>query len=181
MQQPPAQPRSTAGTVGDLPQQRDERQAILDRALSLETLGREHWPAADRLFADLVDRHPGTPQARAAEAARTRLAQANLRCFEHGDLRPEVVGYIAAALRDFARLGAPRRDEIALEIALLGRDGGLDLADPAPKYSLRSMPGRFCGLQLLAIMYAAFRQIDPTIDVGADFLREYELARGTTD
>ena len=35
---------------------------------------------------------------------------------------------------------------------------------------------KFSGLRLLAIMYTAFRQIDPTMDTGADFAAEYQAA-----
>jgi hypothetical protein len=39
-----------------------------------------------------------------------------------------------------------------------------------------ALPGKFSGLHLLAIMYTAFRQIDPTMDTGADFSAEYQAA-----
>jgi hypothetical protein len=32
-------------------------------------------------------------------------------------------------------------------------------------------------LHLLAIMYAAFQQIDPSADLGADFSKEYAVAK----
>jgi hypothetical protein len=41
---------------------------------------------------------------------------------------------------------------------------------------MKSLPGDFSGLQLLAIMYAAFQQIDPSADLGADFAAEYKFA-----
>ncbi|WP_293603313.1 hypothetical protein [Polaromonas sp. UBA4122] len=44
------------------------------------------------------------------------------------------------------------------------------------KYKLKSLPGKFTGLHLLAIMYTAFRKIDPTMDTGADFGAEYQSA-----
>ncbi len=44
------------------------------------------------------------------------------------------------------------------------------------KYTLKSLPGKFSGLHLLAIMYTAFRQIDPTMETGADFDAEYKAA-----
>lgn len=50
---------------------------------------------------------------------------------------------------------------------MLGRSR-LGINDPDEKYSLKSLPGKFSGLHLLAIMYAAFRQIDPTVDTGVD-------------
>jgi hypothetical protein len=75
-------------------------------------------------------------------------------------------------------IGSRKRQEIALEIALKGQSG-LDINDPAQKYTLRTLPGNFSGLHLLAIMYTAFQQIDPSANVGADFQTEYELALKT--
>lgn len=44
--------------------------------------------------------------------------------------------------------------------------------------SLRTLPGKFSGLHLLASMYAALQQIDPTLDTGVDCAAEYEAAMG---
>ena len=44
------------------------------------------------------------------------------------------------------------------------------------KYTLKALPGKFSGLHLLATMYTAYRQIDPTMDTGADFGAEYTAA-----
>ncbi len=52
----------------------------------------------------------------------------------------------------------------------------MDINDPDEKYSLKALPGKFSGLHLLAIMYAAFQQIDPTMDTGVDFAAEYKAA-----
>ncbi len=57
-----------------------------------------------------------------------------------------------------------------------GPDSGLDINDPEDKTTLKALPGKFSGLHLLAIMYTAFRQIDPTMDTGADFSAEYQAA-----
>ncbi len=83
--------------------------------------------------------------------------------------------FIAGALQTFEKVGPEKRKEIASEIALLGR-AGLDINDAAPKYQLKSLPGNFTGLHLVAMMYTAFRQMDPTLDAGADFSVEYEAA-----
>src|SRR5512137_1251598 len=128
-----------------LRQRPDDPQAVLELALHLQSLGREHLPEADRLCADLIARFPDTPASLQAEQARTRIAQASIRCVDHGELRHEVLQYIADALAAFAALGPRRTEEIALEIALLGRQG-LDIADPAPKYALKSLPGNYAGL-----------------------------------
>ncbi len=173
---PPVETKTIQRRIETLRKQPDDPQAILDLAQCLETLGREHLPEADRLCADLIARFPQSPLARRAEEARTRIAQASVRCVDHGALRLDVVQYIAGALARFEKLGPRRLEEVALEIAKLG-DPGLDIGDPTPKYTLKTLPGSYSGLHLLAILYAAFRQIDPTIDIGADFLREYEMAQ----
>lgn len=154
----------------------DDPQAIYGLAQCLEALGAEHLPEADRLYLDLIERFPASPAAEAAKEARTRLAQSNLRGAVKDGVRMDVVMYIADALEKFREVGPRKRQEIALEIALLGQRG-LDINDPAQKYSLKTLPGSFSGLHLLSIMYAAFRQIDPTLDSGTDFSREYEMAQ----
>lgn len=75
----------------------------------------------------------------------------------------------------FKKQGAQKRQAIALEIAILGRSG-LDINDPDERYGLKSLPGKFSGLHLLAIMYTTFRQIDPTMATGVDFAAEYKAA-----
>lgn len=156
----------------------DDPVAILELVRQLETLGRERLPQADGLCADLIARFPDSPQAAQAEEARTRIAQLSLRCVDHGAVRSDVVRYIADALAQFDALGQRRCEQIALEIARLSEQG-LDIVSPEQKYTLQALPGRYSGLHLLAILYTAFRRIDPTLDIGADFLREYELAQAS--
>jgi len=110
--------------------------------------------------------------------ARTGIAQQNLRSNVPGGFRPDVMLYIAGALDTFEKLGAKKRQEIAFEVALLGQRG-LDINEPEQKYALRTLPGKYSGLHLLALMYTAFKQIDPTINSGADFDAEYRMAVGT--
>jgi hypothetical protein len=45
-----------------------------------------------------------------------------------------------------------------------------------PKYRLKSLPGTFSGLQLLAYMYVGFKRLEPATDIGVDFAKEYEEA-----
>ncbi len=54
---------------------------------------------------------------------------------------------------------------------------GLQVNDPAEQYSLRSIPGKFSGLQLLCIEYVGFQIIDPKVDIGFDLSAEYAAAR----
>ena len=89
--------------------------------------------------------------------------------------RPDVMMHIAQTLQTFGPLGPQKCRVIAPEIAMLGRNG-LDINDPTKEYTLKSLPGKFSGLHLLAVMYTAFRQIDPTMETGADFGAEYQAA-----
>ncbi len=55
---------------------------------------------------------------------------------------------------------------------------GIDYSSAEKKYSLLEFPGEtFSGLQMLCFMYAAFKRIDPAVDTGLDFEKEYRMAR----
>jgi hypothetical protein len=44
---------------------------------------------------------------------------------------------------------------------------------------LRSLPGRLSGLHMVCLIYAAYKIIDPTADIGFDLAEEYALANQT--
>ena len=110
-----------------------------------------------------------------AKTRRTELAQKVLRK-RGGDLRPDVMMYITGSLERFSKMNAGEIKAVGMEIAMLGQNG-LDINDPGKKYTLRSIPGSFSGLHLVAMMYTAFQQIAPGTDVGIDFSKEYEAAK----
>lgn len=142
----------------------------------LEMLGNDESLAeADQLFKEVVERFPGTHFDELARTSRTAIAEKSMRSSVGGGLRPDVMMYIAGAMDTFERLGDAKRREIGFEVAILGTKG-LDINDPSQKYQLKSMPGEFSGLQLSAIMYTAFHQMDPTLDPGIDFSKEYDAA-----
>lgn len=154
----------------------DDPQSIFGLATALETVGTDEADEeADALYLRLIEEHPTSPMVGQAEKSRTAFGHKRLKSGSVGGFRPDVMMYIAGALQTFKKVGPKKRHEIAVEIALLGRSG-LDINDPADKYKLKSLPGKFTGLHLLAIMFAAFRQIDPTMETGADFGAEYEAA-----
>lgn len=155
----------------------DDPQALYGLANVLESLGGEERRAeADRLEQEVIRRFPAAPVAELARQARTRRAHQGMRAAVGGGLRPDVMMYIAGAMDTFRKVGPEKRQQIAFEIGMLGQ-GGLDINDPAQKYTLKSLPGNYSGLHLLAIMYTAFKQIDPTVDAGVDFSKEYEAAQ----
>ena len=53
---------------------------------------------------------------------------------------------------------------------------GFGVNDSSQKYQLRTLPGRFSGLHMVCLMYAAFKITDPTADIGFDLAKEYAMA-----
>ena len=86
------------------------------------------------------------------------------------------VMYCIGALQRFENMSREDVLKIAGEIALLGQSG-IDYTKPDRRYSLQSISGeQFSGLQLLCLMYVGFQKTDPTMDVGMDLKKAYELA-----
>ena len=153
-----------------------DAQTTFGLAAALEEVGGEdNLEEADELYIVVIERFPASPVAEQARQARTQLAHNTMRQAVSGGVRPDVVMYIAQALRTFAEVGPAKRQQIALEIALKGQSG-LDINDPEQKYSLKCLPGSFSGMHLVSIMYTAFKQIDPTMDSGVDLHAEYIAA-----
>ena len=88
-----------------------------------------------------------------------------------------VTMYCLSALQYFEDKDLEEIKKVGFEIAMLGRQG-IDPAKTEKKYYLESIPGKeFAGLQLLAYMYTAFQVIDPFLDTGLNFKKEYEMAK----
>jgi hypothetical protein len=96
-------------------------------------------------------------------------------------LRPNYFGIsdgavTQTAIRFESRMERTEVFAIASEIALLGQNG-IDYADPDRRYHLRSIPDEsFSGLQLLALMYVAFKKIDPMVETSLDLKDAYQAA-----
>ena len=89
--------------------------------------------------------------------------------------RIDAVFYILAALQLFKQKQEQEVRNISFEIALKGREG-LDINDPQNKYSIKLLEGEYTGLQLVCYMYAGFKRIDHSLDVGIDLSKEYQFA-----
>ena len=75
-----------------------------------------------------IDEHPNSPMVEQAEKARTAFVHRRLKASAVGGFRHDVMMYISQALQTFTKLGPQKRQEIGLEIAILGRNG-LDIND----------------------------------------------------
>lgn len=88
-----------------------------------------------------------------------------------------VVMYCLSALQYFEPKNLSEIRQVGFEIGLLGTRG-INPSNTEKKYYLKSIPGKgFTGLQLLAYMYVAFQLIEPSLDTGLNFKKEYEIAK----
>lgn len=89
--------------------------------------------------------------------------------------RIDAVFYLLAALQLFKQKRDEEVRDISFDIALKGREG-LDINDPSKKYKVKLLEGEYTGLQLVCYMYAGFKRIDHSLDVGIDLSKEYQFA-----
>lgn len=130
---------------------------------------------ADEIYTRTIHIDPDTQIAEMARRARSEIAQRSFRQ-SGGAMRPDAMMYCLGALEKFEQMGNDEVQAVAFEIAMLGRRG-IDVNDPNTVHSLRSLPGSFTGLHLMALMYAGFKQVAPELDVGFDLTAEYEAAQ----
>lgn len=116
-----------------------------------------------------------SPLAEVAEKDLSRLAQTSFRSKLKGRLRPDALEYLLGAIEAFSALSPEQVRDIALEIAILGQQG-LNPNDPNRDYQLKNLPGRYTGLHLICLMYAATQQLTPAADIGFDLSAEYSAA-----
>ncbi|MFT2722366.1 tetratricopeptide repeat protein, partial [Deinococcus sp. A31D244] len=131
---------------------------------------------ADTYLKRIIDLDPRSDIAEEARTQRSRIAQANMREAVGGGLRPDALMYILGTLEKFQDMTVQEIQQVALEVAMAGQRG-LDVNSSEQQYTLKTMPGVYSGLHMVSIMYAAFKRIDPTMDVGFDLEREYNAAR----
>jgi hypothetical protein len=133
---------NTCGAPGRRCRTTCRRPATYGLATALEEVGGANLEEADELYQVVIERWPGSKPAELSRQARTRIAERQMRDNAGGGLRPDAVMYMLDALRRFDAMSQPDVQRLALEIALKGQ-GGLDINDPDPKYTLRSLPGKF--------------------------------------
>jgi hypothetical protein len=98
--------------------------------------------------------------AEAAKRERSKLAEVSFRAKVPIGVRPDGVMYCLDAIKQFSEMPQAEVQRIGFEIALLGRSG-IDANDPNKRYTLKSLPGQYSGVQLLCLMFVAFKQIMP--------------------
>lgn len=155
---------------------KDDPQVWINLAKLYEKTDR--WDDADHAYLKALEANPYGSLAELAEKGRSNIAERNFRA--KGDTRPDALMYCIGAIQKLEGLPIENVREITFEIATLGMNG-LDVNDPAQKYSINSLQGQYSGLNLLCIEYVGFKQIDPSVDIGFDLTKEYEAAMKMTN
>ncbi len=153
----------------------DDPGALLGLAQCLDALDGDHRKEGSKVYHEIARRFDDHPTAEIAKKALTRIANEQLHDTVDGKVRMDAVYYMQGAMDDFARKSKQEIGRIVMEIALLGQ-GGLQINKPDIRYTLKHLPGEFSGLQLVAIMHAGIRLLDPQADTGTGLDREYEVA-----
>ena len=127
---------------------------------------------ADKHFKKVVELN--TP-ANIVDLAKDKLREIAVQNVKAQGFRTDAMFYCLGALRKYATMLPEQVRTIAFEIALKGNEG-LDINNPDNRYTLKSLPGSYSGLQLVSYMYVGFKQIAPEQDVGIDLSAEYNMA-----
>ena len=86
---------------------------------------------------------------------------------------PASVMYLLSALMRYQQMEESAIRAILMEIAVIGMQG-LDYASAEKKYELKTLSSeRFCGLEMMCLMYAAGQRLMPGESVGMDLNDEY--------
>jgi len=113
--------------------------------------------------------------------ARDGLRKIAVRGLKARGPRMDAVFYLLDALRLFRGKSLQEIQEITFEIGMLGKYG-LDINDPQESHVLRALPGRvFSAMQLICIMYAGFKRIEPGMDIEVDLGDEWGMAERLAD
>ncbi len=148
---------------------------LLGLAQCLDALGGDLRKESSKVYDEIARHFDDHPTGEIAKKALTRIAHEQLHDTVDGEIRMDAVYYMQGAMDDFARKSKPEIGQIVMEIALLGQSG-LQINKPAIRYTLKNLPGEFSGLQLVSIMHAGIRWLDPNADTGTGLDREYEVA-----
>ncbi len=131
--------------------------------------------AADNAYIQAIQLDEFSQIADLARRARSNISSGTFRRNAPGALRMDAVMYCVGALELFEPMRADEVQRIGFEIAMLGTRG-IDVNNPAKRYTLKNLPGEFSGLHLLSLQYVAFKRIAPNQDIGFDLSAEYQAA-----
>jgi hypothetical protein len=87
----------------------------------------------------------------------------------------DAVPFCLEALKKFKEIGSLKTRGVLFEITMLGKNG-FDTKSPDKKYTLKSLPGKYSGLELVSFKYVGFKQLSPEFETEVDLSKEYAAA-----
>jgi Flp pilus assembly protein TadD len=136
----------------------------------------EKYKEADDAYKAVIAIDEYSEFAKQAQEALSALAQLGYRQRGGTTGRSDAVMYCLSALEDFDKRSLDEVQRITFEIGMLGMKG-FEVNNPEKKYELRSLPGKFTGLNMVCIMYVGFKIIAPDHPPSFDLAAEYEVAK----
>jgi Flp pilus assembly protein TadD len=137
----------------------------------------EQIPESEAAFRKVIELDPESEIAEASRRELSRIAEKTFRNRGIAGVRPDAIEYCAEAMKIFRGFDNQRLGPILLELAQMG-SRGLDIHNPGPRYTVKSLPGDFSALKIVCFMYVAAQRLIPGQDVGIDLSKEYALAKG---
>ncbi|MBE3122672.1 MAG: tetratricopeptide repeat protein [Thermoplasmata archaeon] len=132
----------------------------------------QDYEKADKYYKELLEMDA---PAQLKNLTKEGLRKIAVSSFKSKGFRMDAVFYLIGAFQLFNRMNENKIKYITFEIAMKGWSG-FDLNNPDKKYTLKTLNGEFTGLQLVCYMYAGFKRIEQTLDVGIDLSDEYKMA-----
>ena len=151
-----------------------DQQAFFGLAEAYRSAGKLH--EADAAFRQVVAIDEFSQFAQLAKQQLSSLAYAGFVMQGGGAGRPDAVMRCLSALECFDGLAPAAIQRIVFEITMLGTKGW-NVNDPTPRYELRSLPGKFSGLQLVSLAYVGLKLTAPEQNYGFDLAEEYARAK----
>jgi Tfp pilus assembly protein PilF len=150
-----------------------DQAAVFDYALCLYKLDRleEASPVFDRA----IGIASFTEAAKLCREYQTKIAHRVMRDKVAGGIRMDAVFFILDALKTFKEISPQKAKTLTFEVTMLGRNG-FDINSPDKKYQIRSLPGNYSGLHMVALMYVGIKRLSPELEPGIDLAKEYAAA-----
>ena len=128
---------------------------------------------ADKYFKKITDNGINAQIIELAKRERTELADKEL--LSKG-IRMDAVMYFISILNLFEGSTKEKVKQITFAASIMGING-FEINNPNKKYYFKELDKECTGLQMLCYMYAGFQIIDPSMKVGIDLSKEFNMAK----
>lgn len=150
----------------------DEPSGLITAAMIYKELGKNN--DAKKLLKKIIENGIDDKYIKQAQELITKLTSDD---FKKDTIRMDAVMYLVSAIKEFEEMPIEKIRDITFNIGLQGQYG-FSIGDAEVKYRIEALDKTCTGLQMVCYMYAGFKIIEPGLDIGFDFSKEYEVAKG---